>query len=173
MPLPSPRPVPAAVGRRALVSGLAGAAVVSVTGCERGTSAGGAGGVPRTVEAQEDADLALVREALEVCRDTAALLGTLSTTGPVRARLAPLVAMHQSHATALRDAVPGSAAGPGGAASGAPVGPASALAAAVKAERDAHARLVALAQRALSGRLARLLASMAAGISQRLVELAR
>jgi hypothetical protein len=159
------RPATAAVGRRAVVTGLAGATVLALAGCDSGTPGND---LPGTAEAQQDADLQLVREALAVSLAAGAQLG-LVATGALRPRLAPLIAMHQAHAQALADAVPSGSPSPSVA--GTVVPPAPGLARARQVEADAHDRLVALAQRAQSGQLARLLASMAAGISQRLAVL--
>ena len=166
MPLPPDRSETGAVGRRAVVTGLAGASVLALTGCDGGSPDND---LPGTSEAQEDADSRVVRDALSASLAAAARLGPLAT-GTLRPRLAPLIAMHRAHAAALSTA--SSADGPPSTSVSGTAAPSSpAVAGARQVETEAHDRLVALAQRAQSGQLARLLASMAAGISQRLVAL--
>jgi hypothetical protein len=121
-----------------------------------------------------NADEALVREALGICDEARAQVDALAAGAGLRTRLAPLLAMHAAHGAALRVAAPAGPSGsPATGASGMPTDRAGVLARVAAVERDAHDRLVALAQRADSGRLARLLASMAAAISQRLTGLPR
>jgi hypothetical protein len=168
VPLRPDRSATGAVGRRAVVTGLAGASVLALAGCAGGSPDND---LPGTSEAQQDADLELVDQAILLCERARQRLTVDAGSGPLRARLEPLVAMHHRHVDALAGAFPD---GPSGSASATapPVPPTNGTIEAARAlEAQTRAGLVALAQRAQSGALARLLASMAAGISQRLVAL--
>jgi hypothetical protein len=164
------------VGRRALVAGLTGAAALALVGCDSGSPDND---LPGASEAEQDADVVLVGQALGLCDDAADQLTALAGAPAAQRRLAGAIGMHRAHAAALRDAAPASPSrspspSSGTSAAGPPELPLGlALSRARDIEKHAHDGLVALAQQARSGQLARLLASMAAGTSQRLVGLAR
>jgi hypothetical protein len=154
--------------RRSLIAGTVGMAALVVAGCsvENPTSDDKA---PRSV-----ADLApdvtvAVRALAEIRAVRAAVSSTVSRYAPVRPVLAPLVQMHRAHEASLIDAVPRRArpaAGP--APYVVPRKRAVAMRKLGTREQQLHATLAGLSLRAESGDFARLLASMGAGITQRL-----
>jgi hypothetical protein len=87
----------------------------------------------------------------------------------LRATLAPVVSMHQSHIDALVGAVPkGASATDGGTGTAIPAGRVPALRRLAQLERELSSALVSAALKAESGAFARLLASMATAIDERL-----
>jgi hypothetical protein len=157
------------VGRRAVLAALATTSAVALAGCDTGSPAIV---LPGGSDAPDDADLPLVAQAVELCRQAREQLAPAAASAPLRAAVAPFVALHARHAEALRGAVPDGGSTTGSASPAVP--PAAGVRTlddVVALETRTRTGLVALAQRAESGQLARLLASMAAGISQRLVGL--
>jgi hypothetical protein len=158
-----------AASRRSLIAGTVGVAALMVSGCsaENPTSADKA---PKSV-AKLAPDVAVATRALaEIRAVRAAVSRTISKHPPSRPKLAPLVRMHEAHEETLIEAVPERART---AANPAPyVVPrkrAIALRKLEAREQRLHDQLDGLALRAESGDFARLLASMGAGITQRLV----
>ncbi|MFL6159253.1 MAG: hypothetical protein ACJ72D_24470 [Marmoricola sp.] len=163
-----------APGRRAVLGAGTGLAVAVLTGC----SVNNPLDPGRTPAAEAVADLApdvavavkAVGLLLAVQRDTEAVV----TAFPgLRARLRGLLDLHAAHVAALTDAVPD---GVQVAATGAPraaaAGRQAAIVAQLAAETTLRDQLLALAVTAQSGPFARLLGTMAAGISQQLVVVA-
>lgn len=154
--------------RRSLIAGSVGMAALVVAGCsgENPTSPDKA---PKSAAGLAP-DVAVATRALDEVRAVhAAVSSTLSRHRAVRPDLAPLVQMHRVHEKSLVDAVPDRARPT---ATPAPyVVPrkrAVALRKLESREQRLHATLAGLALRAQSGDFARLLASMGAGINQRL-----
>jgi len=120
-------------------------------------------------------DVAVATRALAEIRTVRlGVAGTASRFPATRPQLTPLVQMHQAHEASLADAVPDRAD------SGSSAGPApyvvprkrdAALGKLADRERKLHDTLDGLALRAQSGDFARLLASMGAGVNQRLAGL--
>lgn len=168
-PMPTASPTPA-LCRRAL---LAGGTAVLLGGCSvnnplSNEKTPAAQAVPRLAP-----DVAVAVEAVTRIQATATALTATGQAHPALAtRLAGLAELHQAHLAAVRDAVPDRV-DTSATATPAPVAPrpAVALSNQVAAERTLHDQLVALAMRAESGPFARLLGSMAAGISARLAVL--
>ena len=155
--------------RRSLIAGTVGITALLVSGCsvENPTSADKA---PRSA-AKLAPDVAVATQALADIRAVrAAVSRTMSRHPPVRPTMAPVVQMHTAHEKTLVDAVPERArprAKP--AAYVVPRRRAVALRKLQAREQRLHDTLAGLALRAESGDFARLLASMGAGINQRLV----
>lgn len=182
------RPTPASPGRRSVLLGAAGAGAVLLSGCTLNNPFE----EERTPAARAVRDLAPdVGTAVQVVALITAAqteLDTLLTGHPaLRSRLGGLAAAYQAYTAALLGAVP-----PGVDATGAPTGSpsgaattapstapttaptaAGAKAAARRTAATLHDRLAGFALRAESGSFARLLGSMAAGLSQQLVVLDR
>lgn len=121
-----------------------------------------------------DPDVALAIEAIGLIRATGAAASAAITAFPaLSSRLSDLVTLHQAHADALRHAVPhGSSTSVTTPLPAPATSRHAALLAQSQAETALRDALVALAVRAESGPFARLLGTMAAGISQRLPGLA-
>lgn len=115
-------------------------------------------------------DVAVAVEAVTRIEVAAAAVAATTEAHPALAtRLAGLTGLHDAHLTAVRDAVPDRVdVSPATPPAPVPPKPAVALARLVAAERTLHGQLTALALRAESGPFARLLGSMAAGVSQQL-----
>ena len=158
-----------ATSRRSLIAGTLGVTALVVSGCsvDDPTTADKA---PKSV-AKLAPDVAVATRALDEIRAVrAAVSRTISKHPPSRPELAPLVRMHTAHAETLVEAVPERArteANP--APYVVPRKRAIALRKLEARERHLHDQLAGLALRAESGDFARLLASMGAGITQRLV----
>jgi hypothetical protein len=157
---------PLATTRRTAVGGaLLG---LGATGCrpDRSSSSTGAGG--GSPAAGQDPDAALVAEVLAeltaLSRLTAYVAGHVpALRGPARA----LEDLHRAHRKVLGDEVPTPA--PGGGPR--PADAATALRLLRRRELEAQRRLVDWSVAARSGALARLLASMSAGVSQQVANL--
>lgn len=166
MPVPTPVVTPAAATRRttlgALLLGLG-----AVAGCDLGSSTGDA---DPSAGATVDPDVGLVHDVLA---EIAAVAGLVSSVGAAHAPLgdpmAALGRMHDAHAAALDAAPPStaSASAPGFA------NAAAALRAVRRREQRLEHQLVDWSVAARSGALARLLASMSAGVAQHLAVLPR
>ena len=168
MPVPTPVATPAAATRRTTIGALLlGLGVVA--GCDLDPSSGDAGGSP---QATVDPDVALVRDVLD---EIAAVAGLVSSVGaahpPLGDPMAALGRLHDAQAAAL-DAAPSD-----GSATTSPgptfADPAAALRAVRRREQRLQDRLVDWSVAARSGALARLLASMSAGVAQHLAVLPR
>lgn len=113
-------------------------------------------------------DVATVAEALRVIRATrAAVTATVGRIPDLAAPLAPLLAMHSAHEAALADAGPVDTPPSSDAPYVVPRRRAPALDRLGRAEDALHSTMDRLAGAALSGDLARLLASMGAAVAQR------
>ena len=158
--------------RRALL-GATGAALglgAVATGCETTGRPAVAGRSATPVEVPPD-----VRSATDALGAVGLLRDQVTATTArfpgLRPSLDRVAAMHRAHYDALAGAVPKGAAGP--ARPSAPPVPArrkAALRRLAAQELALHRQLVGLAQRAESGTFARMLASMAAAVDQRLAE---
>lgn len=167
--------------RRALLAGAVSGAAVLVTGCEAlGPSApGGAGpsptAPPGVVPPVAGPDRVLLTE---VGAATAGLITTLERTAQQRPRLAPrlapLLRMHRAHqevltrALAIEGAAPPTSPSPPPSPSPSPVPDVVSLDDVRAREQALHDRLVADAGTASDGAVARLLAVLAAAVSQQL-----
>lgn len=153
---------PITLSRRAVV---AGAGAVLVAGCDVH--------VPHVAlpgPKPADADLPVAEEAVELIGSIMRTIRTNTRRHPaLEASLADVLTMHLAHLAALRHAVP-TPAPSARTHSEAPVphSTSEALAQLRSSERPVRARLGGLAQQAHSGDFARLLASMAAAVSQRI-----
>ena len=172
-----------ALSRRAVLTGAAG-----LVGLVATTAAGCSVDNPVTRDDGPAApaalapDVAVATRALAEIRAVAAAVEDTATRFPaIRTRLAPLAALHRTHEASLADAVPDRATStpsPSSSASPSPtpyVVPRNrdrAVTALAAREQRLHDRLGVLALQAQSGDFARLLASMGAAVSQRLVGLA-
>lgn len=145
----------AATRRTALAGSVAGVAGALMAGCDTSTSPSPTGGGGPATGAAEDPDTALVDEAAARTRHVLALLVALPHRD--RAAVAGLPELHRAHLGALDAPLP-------------PAGhPARPTLAQVRgAEAALQRRLAHLAAGAESGPLARLLASMSAGIAAHL-----
>ncbi len=164
---------PTGPSRRWVVTAVAGGAVgVGLGGALSACSAGGAGSPDASASAPAELapDVAGATRALaEIRAVRAAVSETVARFPGRRAQLAPVVEMHRTHEASLVDAVPDRADTSGSAAPYAvPRQRAAALRRLAARERRLHDTLDALAARAESGEFARLLASMGAGVHQRL-----
>lgn len=164
-----PSPTRRALSRRALVTGglAIGAAVAVLPGCSVETSLRGEDSPrPRRLAP----DVAVATTALAELRATRrALTATTGRFPGLRAALDPVGSMHRAHEASLVDAVPA------GSDPSTPARPyavprrrPAALRALEQREQELHERLATLAGQAQSGEFARLLASMGAGVQQRL-----
>lgn len=167
---PSPT---SALSRRALLAGGVGIVAVGAAGC----SVNNPFSDEKTPAAEAVRDLApdvaiAVEAVTRIEAAATAVAATESAQPSLAQRLTGLHRLHQAHLAAVRDAVPDRV-DTAATAAPAPVPPkpAVALARLVVTERTLHAQLTALALRAESGPFARLLGSMAAGISQQLAVL--
>lgn len=122
-----------------------------------------------------DPDIALARSAVSATRRSIAHLeATMQRFPGLGMRLAPVLAMHRAHLGVLDDAVPkGATTAPPTPADPVPTARSAALQRVVASQVRAHDALVVQAGRARSGSFARLLASMAAAVSQQLAGLGR
>ncbi|WP_299057896.1 DUF4439 domain-containing protein [uncultured Nocardioides sp.] len=159
--------------RRAVLGvagGLLGLAVAGLTGCGvRGSGAGsGAGPATDTVPGDDD----VLGDALALTEDLAARVRATVRRHPgLRSDLGALRDLHAAHDAELRpEDTPSGPSGPGDAEE-VPARPPRARAAVLAAEREAVLAYADLAAASESGRLARLLASVAAGLAQRLTVL--
>jgi hypothetical protein len=157
-----------ATSRRSLIAGTVGMAALLVSGCsvENPTSADKA---PRPSSELAPDVMVAVRALAEIRAVRVAVSSTVSRYPPVRPNLVPIVQMHRAHEASLVDAVPDRARA---AASPAPYVVPRKRAVAMRKlgarEQRLHDTLAVLSLRAESGDFARLLASMGAGINQRL-----
>ena len=164
-----PSPMRRTLSRRTLVTGglAVGAAATVLPGCSVDTPLdGGSTSRPRPLAP----DVAVATTALAELRATRRAVA--ATTGRFPGRrgdLDPVGSMHRAHEASLVDAVPA------GADPTTPVAPyavprrrPAALATLRQREQQLHERLATLAGQAQSGEFARLLASMGAGVQQRL-----
>jgi len=165
----------AAVTRRRFVTTavLTGGLTLGAAGCSWHDPFAGST-TPATASARPSADVALaVRAAAAIAAARALAVATTTAHPPLAVRLAGFAAMHTAHLEALARAVPAHVAhvDPTAAPTGVPVHGTAAveLARVQDAERSLHDTLTALAMTAESGLFARVLGSMAAAISQRLV----
>lgn len=153
-----------------------GAAAALLTGCSLNNPFRAASSEPTGQGAVSgtDPDVALAVQAIGLIRATsAAAAARISAFPALSSRLGDLVALHQAHAAALSRAVPHGSSTTTKTPPPAPAGSRhAALVAQASAEAALRDELVALAVRAESGPFARLLGTMAAGISQRLPGLA-
>jgi hypothetical protein len=154
--------------RRSLIAGTVGVAALLVSGCsvENPTSPDKA---PRSAARLAPDVTVAIRALAEIRAVRAAVSRTASRYPPVRPDLAPLVRMHRAHEASLVDAVPDRArpaAGP--APYVVPRKRAVAMRKLATREQRLHDTLAGLSLKAESGDFARLLASMGAGINQRL-----
>ncbi|MCW2837373.1 MAG: hypothetical protein JWQ15_1487 [Marmoricola sp.] len=152
--------------------GVAGVAGLTVSACTGGDSVSGERQPKRPAALAPD--VAVATSALaEIRAARTAASSTLSRFPASRSRLAPLVGMHQAHEASLANAVPDRAGTAGTTAAPAPyVVPLRSDAAfrrLAAREQQLRTTLESLALEARSGDFARLLASMAAGVGQRLV----
>lgn len=168
-PPPSPQ-----LTRRALLAGGAGVVVVAgVAGCALNNPLSDQK-TPAAQAVRELApDVAVAVEAVTRIKVAAVSVAATGQAHPaLSGRLAGLGGLHQAHLSALEDAVPDRVDTSAGAVPPpVPPKPALAVAQVLAAEHVLHDQLVALALRAESGPFARLLGSMAAGVSQQLAVL--
>ncbi len=172
--------------RRAALAGSLGLSLTWVAGCSaaeppaepRGRTStssapsGPQGPDPEGVDAPSDDQVLLERTVREIVAVAALVTATARSTPSLRQDLAPLVRLHRAHATVLSQSLerqtsgrrrPGRASGPS---------PDKALGAVLDREQALRRRLVDGSVAADSGALARVLASMSAGLSQHLAVLA-
>ena len=149
--------------------GVAGVVGLTASACSGGDSVSGERQPKRPATLAPD--VAVATSALAEIRATrTAASSTLSRFPASRSRLAPLLGMHQAHEASLANAVPDRAetsATP--APYVVPLRSDVAFRRLATREQQLRATLESLALEARSGDFARLLASMAAGVSQRLV----
>lgn len=161
-------PVSGALSRRSVITaGAAGVVALLVSACERNGASSEESPAPK---AELAPDVAVATTALaEIRAVRVAVTSTRSRFPAAASRLASLAQMHQAHEESLADAVPARAR-----TSATPtpyVVPRQREAALRKlatTEQGLHDTLGGLAVRAQSGDFARLLASMGAGVSQKL-----
>ena len=182
MPVPSVAPRAAAATRRAALGGAL-ASLAAVSACDlaepvdqpiggsgdtslspSGEAAGAPSGEASTPP--EDPDTALVDEVLTDLGELAALVAAGARFAPLREPMRALAALHAAHVEAL-DGEPVAGRSPGVRFAG----PAEALRQVRAGEQQAQQRLADWSVAAESGALARLLASMSAGVAQHLVAL--
>jgi hypothetical protein len=176
------RPTDTGPDRRSLLLLGAGAGAAVLTGC----SLNNPFDTTRTPAAKAVRDLApdvgIAVQAVALISAAQQELETLVAGRATNAAtMSALVAAYQAYADALRGAVPKGVdvtGSPGPSSTPAPIAPSPTtnVAVTVAARRTAttlHARLTGFALRAESGSFARLLGTMAAGLSQQLVVLAR
>jgi hypothetical protein len=164
---------PPAVSRRAAVAGALAVGAAVATGCEQDAGPGATASATATptptllepADPDREADVATVGSALD---DTVAALAVVEAVGQrhpqLRPAVEPVAAVHRAHRDVLADAAPEVAATSPSAT--APTRPARALALVRSTEETTRTRLEGWALDARSGTLARLLAGMAAGVSQ-------
>jgi hypothetical protein len=158
------------LSRRSLIAfAVAGGAGLVTTACSRDEPTATEKAPPPS-PAELTPDVAVATTALaEITAVRAAATSTLARFPAVRPQLSPVVAMHRAHEVTLADAVPARARTTTAPAPYVvPRRRAVALAALAAREQKLHTTLDGLSLRAQSGEFARLLASMGAGISQRL-----
>lgn len=157
--------------RRRAVLGVGVAGVVALTGCDSGEDiappgASGSAGPTATPASPEPAeqtpDEALVDEVLTALGAALAVLVQARKAAVARPSVTLLLRAHRAHVRAL-EGEPDAPAPPGPSPD-----PAAVLRLVRQSERGLHTALVDAAGRAESGALARLLASMAASVSQHL-----
>jgi hypothetical protein len=162
--LPTPRPTrgPRATRRTALGVVVAGA--LATSGCDLGGSGEASAPAP-SATAAGDPDAALVDDVVTEVDELLALVTAAADRRPALApALAPLAALHRAHRDALPAREPAATAPDVG-------GPARAVAEQVlRREAQARERLADWAVAARSGGLARLLASMSAGVAAHLAD---
>ena len=154
--------------RRSLIAGTVGMAALLATGCsvENPTSDDKA---PRSAADLAPDVMVAIRALAEIRAVRAAVSRTVSRYPPVRPDLVPLVRMHRAHEASLVDAVPPRARpATGPAPYVVPRKRPVAMRKLATREQRLHDTLAVLSLRAESGDFARLLASMGAGITQRL-----
>ena len=161
--MPAP---PSAATRRAVLAGslllLGGAAACDLEPGRRGTAGPTPGPTPGPTEPAADADAGLLERV--VAETTAVLALVESVRRRDRPAVQGLVALHRAHLPLLDADVPAAAA--------APAAPGRTRLAQVRAREEALQRLLAdAAVSVASGPLARLLASMSAGVAQHLAVL--
>ncbi|ROR92100.1 hypothetical protein [Nocardioides aurantiacus] len=164
-----PSPTRRTLSRRTLVTGglAVGAAATVLPGCSVDTPLRG-DDTPRP--RRPAPDVAVATTALAELRATRRALAATTRRFPgLASRLDPVGSMHRAHEASLVDAVPA------GADPSTPARPyavprrrPAALRALEQREQELHDRLATLAAQAQSGEFARLLASMGAGVQQRL-----
>lgn len=164
-----PDPMRRTLSRRTLVTGGLGVGVAAtlLPGCSVDTPL--RDDTPRRTRPPAP-DVAVATTALAELRAVRrAVVATTRRFPALQAGLDPVRAMHRAHEVTLVDAVPA------GADPTTPVTPyavpgrrPAALAALERREQQLHERLATLATQAQSGEFARLLASMGAGVQQRL-----
>ena len=186
MPVPSVVPRAAAATRRAALGGAL-AALAAASACDvaqpSDESGGAPGGAPGTgsasasgtgpgtrsdtpaATATEDPDAALVDRVLAELGEVSALVSAAAGFAPLRASMRTLHGLHAAHRDALEG---GPLTGPSPEAF---AGPAEALRRVRAREQQTQRRLADWAVAAESGALARLLASMSAGVAQELAVL--
>jgi hypothetical protein len=154
--------------RRSLIAGTVGVAALLVSGCSVENPASDDKAPKPNSQLAADVVIA-VRALAEIRAVRAAVSRTASRHPPARPDLVPLAQMHRAHEASLVDAVPDRAQP---AARPAPYVVPRKRAVAMRRlgarEQRLHDTLAALSLRAESGDFARLLASMGAGINQRL-----
>jgi hypothetical protein len=154
--------------RRSLIAGTVGMAALVVAGCSVENPTSDDKAPKPAADLAPDVTVA-VRALAEIRAVRDAASRTMSRYPPARPDLAPLVEMHRAHEASLVDAVPARArpaAGP--APYVVPRKRAVAMRKLGTREQRLHDTLAGLSVRAESGDFARLLASMGAGITQRL-----
>ncbi|HEV7876420.1 MAG TPA: hypothetical protein VGP00_07075 [Nocardioides sp.] len=170
MPAP-PAPRTAVATRRAALGGAL-ASLAAVSACDVARPAGRPGdaapGAPFGDGATRggDPDTALLARVLAELGEVSGLVAAASRLAPLRAPMRALGELHAAHLAAL-------AGRPATGASPAPAfeGPGEALGRVRAREQQAQRRLAAWSVAAESGALARLLASMSAGVAQHLAQL--
>ena len=141
------------------------------TGCDSGedlapqADPSGSTATPSPQATPQTADEALVDEVLERLAATLAVVTQARKAPLLRKALAPLVRAHRGHIEVLEGEPPDQAA------PGPTPDPAAMLLLVRRGERDLQAELVDAAERAESGSLARVLASMSASVTQHLASL--
>ncbi|MCX6397714.1 MAG: hypothetical protein NTV23_14605 [Propionibacteriales bacterium] len=167
---PIPSPGTGGPGRRGFVLAT-GAAVAVTAGCSLNNPFNSA--KTPAAEAADDLapDVALAVTAVGALAQAQARIALVTKTFPaLRPRVAGLTELHAAHLQALRAAVPKTVdPTPAEALPAVPASRTAALEQVAQTEQALHNRLVGLALRAESGPFARLLATMAAGLSQQLV----
>lgn len=166
-PRPQTGPV---LSRRAAVAGLAGGVVgvLGLTGCEasRRRHDAGSGLSGGSAATGRGTDVGIVDR---VTSDLSEVLGLVTAAGTefgsLERRLRPFRELHRAHLAALSDTGGSS---PSPSRPSLPRSPAAALRAVEERERVTRSRLADAAVAAESGALARLLASMSAGVAQQL-----
>ena len=157
-----------AVSRRSLITaGTLGLVGLAASGCSVENPVDD-GAPSRPAELAPDVAVA-TRALAEITAVSTAVAQTLRRHPETRARLAPVVQLHRAHARTLTDAAPDRAErSEAPAPYVVPRRRAGALRALARREQRLHDTLDGLALRAQSGDFARLLASMGAGVAQRL-----